>query len=196
MGPAADRRRQHRLTLRGRQQPLLGRALRQAGRRGQPLDQTLRQLPQRVLQGPRHDRAGVAGQADDQRRRAHPGRCLRFDRRHLGRPCGLLRRRRHPVHRAAAERQDLHGAARPAHRQRRAGAVARYGLRRLHARGARDHQGRDHLPGQFHELAPDRRPEDRGHRDRAAVRLGGARRHHHPGRQPGERLGARAAACS
>ena len=102
MGPARDRRRQHRLALRGRHQPLLGRALRQDHRRRRPLGQAVRQHPQRLVQGPRHDRARLAGQADDRRRRAHQGRRLRLDRRHLGGAGRLLRRGRHPVHRAAA----------------------------------------------------------------------------------------------
>ena len=96
-----------------------------------------------------------------------------------------------PFHRASAQGQDLDRPACPAHRERRAGAVARYGLRRVHARGAGDHEGRDPLSRELHELAPDRGTEDRGHRDLSAVRLGGARRDHHPGRQPGQRLGAR-----
>ncbi|MCK7485656.1 MAG: hypothetical protein MZU97_08930 [Bacillus subtilis] len=40
------------------------------------------------------------------------------------------------------------------------------------------------LPGQLDELAAHRGPEDGRHRDRPAVRLGGARRDHHPRRQP------------
>ena len=180
--------RQHRLALRGRHQPLLGGTVRQDHRPRKHLDQALRQLPQRVVQGPRHDRARLAGQADDQRRRADPGRRLRLDGRHLGGPGGLLRRGRHPLDRAAAQGQDLHRPARPAHRERRPRAVARHGLRRLHAAGAGDHQGRNPLPGQLHELAADRGAEDRRHRDRPAVRLEGAGRHRHPRREPGQRL--------
>ena len=69
-----------------------------------PLDQTLRQHPQRLVQGPRHDGAGLAGQADDLRRRADQGGGLRLDGRHLGGAGDLLRGSGHPVHRAAAAR--------------------------------------------------------------------------------------------
>ncbi len=47
------------------------------------------------------------------------------------------------------------------------------------------------LPRQLDELAPARGPEDGRHRDRAAVRLAGARLDRHPGRQPRQRRGAR-----
>ena len=47
---------------------------------------------------------------------------------------------------------------------------------------------RRHLPRQLDELPAHRGPEDGRHRDRAAVRLGGARLGRHPGRQPRQRL--------
>ena len=49
----------------------------------------------------------------------------------------------------------------------------------------------DRLPGQLDELAARRGPEDGRDRDRAAVRLGGARLGDHPGRQPRQRQRAR-----
>ena len=65
--------------------------------------------------------------------------------------------------------------------------VARHRLRRLHGhRAAARHRGR-RLPRQLDELAAPRGAEDGGDRDRAAVRLGGARRGHHPRRQPRQR---------
>ena len=181
---------EHRLALRRRHEPVLGRALREGHRGGRPVDQAVRQHPQRLLQGPGHDGAGLAGEADDLRGRADQGGGLRFDGRHLGGAGDLLRRGGHPVHRAAAARQDFHRAVDPAGLQRRAGALPGHGLRRLHEAGAGDHQGPDALPGQLDELAARRGPEDGGHRDRAAVRLGSAGRDHHPRRQPGQRLGA------
>ncbi|MCK7485657.1 MAG: hypothetical protein MZU97_08935 [Bacillus subtilis] len=78
------------------------------------------------------------------RGRADQGRRLRLHRRHLGGAGGLLRRRGHPVDRApaAAARSRIAQLVQPIAN----GAlvlVARHRLRRLHARGAGDHQGRD-----------------------------------------------------
>ena len=153
-----------------------------------PLDQALRQHAQRLVQRPWHDRACLAGEADDLGRCAHQGGGLRLDGRHLGRAGHLLRGGGHPIHRAAAPGQNLHRPVDPARLQRRPGALPGYRLRRLHEAGAGDYQRPDALPGQLHELPARRRPEDRGHRDRPAVRLGSARRDDHPGRQPGQRL--------
>ena len=66
---------------------------------------------------------------------------LRLDRRHLGRARRLLRGGGHPVGRAAAEGQGLHRPARAAARQRRARALARHRLRRVHGDRAGDRQG-------------------------------------------------------
>ena len=132
------------------------------------------------------------GQADDRRRRAHRRRRLRLHRRHLGRARRLLRGGRHPRRGAAAEGQGLDRPARAAARQRRARALARHRLRRLHGDRAGDHQGEADLPGQLDEQPAHRGAEDGGHRDRAAVRLGGAGLDHHPGRQPRQRARARA----
>ena len=52
-------------------------------------------------------------------------------------------------------------------------------------------QGQAHLPGQLDEHPAPRGPEDGRHRDRAAVRLGGAGLGDHPGRQPRQRQRAR-----
>ena len=177
---AADQRRQRRVALRRRDEPVLGRALRQGHRGGGPVDQALRQHAQRVVQGPRHDGAGLAGQTDDLGGRADQGGGVRLDGRHLGGAGDVLRRRRHPIRRAAAAGQDLHRAVDPAGFQRRPGALPGHRLRRLHEAGAGDHQGPDAVPGQLDELAARGRPEDRGHRDRPAIRLGSARRDHHP----------------
>src|ERR1035438_7082911 len=79
MAPAADQRRQYRVALRRRDEPLLGRALRQGRRGGGPVDQAVRQYAQRFLQGPRHDGAGLAGQTDDLDRKS-----TRLNSSHLG----------------------------------------------------------------------------------------------------------------
>ena len=50
---------------------------------------------------------------------------------------------------------------------------------------------RRHLPRELDEQPAHRGPEDGRHRDRAAVRLGGARLDRDPGRQPRQRVGAR-----
>ena len=67
--------------------------------------------------------------ADEQ---AGPRGRLRVDGRHVRVARGVRRRRRNPVDRHPAARQGLDGAARAAARQRRARAVARHRLRRLH----------------------------------------------------------------
>ena len=181
----------HRLDGRGRHQPAVGRALRPLDRRRRSVDQAVRQLAHRIVQGPRHDGARLGGAADARRRHQHPRRRLRLDRRHLGVARRLLRRRRHPGDRAPAARQGLDRAARAAARQRRHGAVARHRLRRLHAHRPAPRRRRARLPRQLDEQPAPRRPEDGGHRDRAAVRLEGARRRGHPGRQPRQRQRAR-----
>ena len=104
VGGALHRQREHRVDVRGQLEPPVGRPLRQAAPRRGSLDQAVRQLAHRVLQGPRHDRAGLGGQADDGRRRAHRRRRLRLHRRHLGRARRLLRGGRHPVGGAPAAR--------------------------------------------------------------------------------------------
>ena len=192
VGGALHRQREHRVDVRGQLQPLLGRPLRQAAPRRGPLGQAVRQLAHGVVQGPRHDRAGLRGQADDGGRRAHRRRRLRLHRRHLGRARRLLRGGGHPGGGAPAEGQGLDRPARAAARQRRARALARHRLRRLHGGRAGDHQGEADLPGQLDEQPAHRGPEDGRHRDRAAVRLGGARLDRHPGRQPRQRARARA----
>ncbi len=130
---AADQGRRCRFTLRRRHQPFLGRTLWKDNRGKRTLGQTVRQHPQRLVQGPRHDGARVAGQADDFRRRAHQGRRLRLHRRHLGGTGHLLRRGRHPIHRAPPARKNFRRAAHPADFERRARALSRHRLRRLHA---------------------------------------------------------------
>ena len=83
------------------------------------------------------------------------------------------------------------GAADPAGRERRDRVRARHRLRRLHGdREAGRREGR-HLPRELDEQPAHRGPEDGRHRDRAAVRLGGARLDRDPGRQPRQRVGAR-----
>ena len=70
VGRPLHRQREHRLDLRGRHEPPVGGPLRQDARRRGPLGQAVRQLPHRLLQGPRDDRAGLGRQADDQGGRA------------------------------------------------------------------------------------------------------------------------------
>ena len=104
---------------------------------------------------------------------------------------GLLRRLGHPLRRPAPAREGLHGPARPAGLERRAGARARHRLRRLHARGAGPLPDARHLPRQLDELAPHRGTEDRRGRGRPAARLDVARLGDHPRREPGQRRRAR-----
>ena len=192
VGGALHRQREHRVDVRGQLEPPLGRPLRQAAPRRGPVGQAVRQLAHRVVQGPRHDGAGLGGQADDRGRRAHRRGGLRLDRRHLGRARRLLRGGRHPLGGAPAQGQGLDRPARAAARQRRARALARHRLRRLHGGRPGDHQGEAHLPGQLDEQPAHRGAEDGRHRDRPAVRLGGAGLDHHPRRQPRQRARARA----
>ena len=112
----------------------------------------------------------IADGAGDPRRR------VRLDRRHLGGAGRLRRRGRHSGDRDPAARQGLAGAARAAARQRRARARARHRLRRLHGDRPAAGRGRRRLPRQLDEQPAARGPEDAVDRDRAAVRLGGARR--------------------
>ncbi len=191
MDRPVHRQREHRLDVRGQQQSLLGRALRPPDPRRGPVGQAMRQLAHRLVQGPRHDGAGVGREADDRRRPADRRGRLRLDRRHLGGARRLLRRRRHRRGRAPAAQQGLAGAARPAARQRRAGALARHRLRRLHGHRAGDHQAEAHLPRELDEQPPHRGPEDGRDRDRPAVRLGGPRLGRDPRRQPRQRDRAR-----
>ena len=125
------------------------------------------------------------------RRRADRRGRVRLDRRHLGGARRLLRGGGHPRGRAPAQGQGLDRPARPAARQRRARALARHRLRRLHGDRAGDHQGEAHLPRQLDEQPAHRGPEDGRDRDRAAVRLGGAGLDRDPGRQPRQRARAR-----
>ena len=156
-----------------------------------PLDQAVRHGAHRVVQGPRHDGARVGRAADDRRRQAGARDRLRVHRRHVRVAGGVRRRGRDSRHRDPAARQGLDGAAAAAARQRRARAVGRHRLRRLHGdRPAARGRGR-RLPRELDEQPAARRPEDRRHRDRAAVGLGGARRRHHPRRQPRQRQRAR-----
>ena len=122
----------------------------------------------------------ATGQADSRRG-------VRVHRRHIGGAGGVCRGGGHSRRRAAAQRQGLHRAVDPAHRQQRARAGARYRLRRLHAHRAPDHERSDGLPGEFDERAADGGPEDGRHRDRAAVRLAGAGLGRDPGGESGQR---------
>ena len=187
VGGALPRRRERRLHLRGRHEPAVGGPLRQDDRRRGPVGEAVRQLPHRIVQGPRHDGPGLGRQADDRRRPADRRHRLRLHRRHLRRAGQLLRRRRHSRRRAAAAPQGVAGAARAAAGQRRAGAEPGHRLRRLHGAGAGDHQGADRLPRQLDEQPAHRGPEDGRHRARAAVRLGGAGLGRDPRRQPRQR---------
>ena len=156
-----------------------------------PLDQDVRQLAHRILQGPRHDGARVRRQADDGGRRGHARGGVRVDGRHVGRARGLRGRGGHSRDRDPAARHGHAGAARAAARERREGPRARHRLRRLHEDRPAAGQRRRRLPRQLDEQPPPRGPEDDLGRDRPAVRLGGAGRHHHPGRQPRQRQRAR-----
>ena len=129
--------------------------------------------------------------ADDRRRQAGARRRVRLDRRYVRVARRLRRRGGDSVDRHSAARQGLDGAARAAARQRRARAVARHRLRRLHGDRAAAVGRRRRLPRELDEQPAPRRTEDRRRRDRAAVRLVGARRHHHPGRKSRKRQRAR-----
>ena len=65
--------RQRRVYLRGRHQPLLGRAAGRENRGARPVDQAVRQQPHRVVQGLGHDGVGVDGAADDRGGQRHSG---------------------------------------------------------------------------------------------------------------------------
>ena len=101
------------------------------------------------------------GQADDRRRQADPRGRLRLDRRHLGRAGRLLRRGGHPRGRAPAARQGLDRAARPAARQRRAGARRSTPTSTAAWRSCRSlAEEEGDLPRQLDELAAPRGAED------------------------------------
>ena len=147
--------------------------------------QAVRQLAHRVVQGPRDDGARLDGQADD---RATAARCSAVACASTGDTSASL-----AAYAAAAgipaivilprgkvtTAQLVQPLANGAH-----GAVARHRLRRLHGHRAAAGRRRARLPRQLDEQPAARGTEDRRHRDRAAVRLAGARRGHHPGRQP------------
>ena len=147
----------------------------------------VRQLAHRVVQGPGHDRAGVGGQADDRRRQADPAvACASTGDTSASlaayaaaagiRAMVILPRGK--VSTAQLVQPLANGAQR---------AGARRRLRRLHGDRAAPGRGGRRVPREQHELAARRGPEDRRHRDRAAVRLGSARLDHHPRRQPRQR---------
>ena len=96
-----------------------------------------------------------------------------------------------PRDRVPAARQDLARAADPAGRERRDRVRARHRLRRLHGDREADRRAGRHLPRELDEQPAHRGAEDGRHRDRPAVRLGGARLDRDPGRQPRQRVGAR-----
>ena len=187
VGHARGRRRSHRLDVRGRDESVLGRALRQDDRPQRPLGQALRQQPLGLVQGSRHDRARQRRAHGDPARAQGEGDRVRLDGRHQ-RVARRVRRRGGAAGRGApSARQDFHGAARPAARARRARARARHGFRRLHGdRPAARRRGR-RLPRELDEPAAPRGPEDGRGRDRAAVRLEGARLGDPAERQPRQR---------
>ena len=129
-------RRKHRVDGRRRHQPDVGRAVRQRARHGRALDQNVRPVAHRLVQGSRDDRARVGGSADDCRRQARSSGCLRIDRRHVGIARRVRGRRRNSVDRHSAARQGLDRAAGAAAGQRRPRALARHGFRRLHGHRA------------------------------------------------------------
>ena len=191
VGAAPHRRRERRVDDGGRDEPAVGRALRQEHRPARAVGEAVRGLAHRVVQGPGDDGAGVDGQADDRRRQADPRGRLRVDGRHLGGAGGLRGRRGHPRHGDPAARQDLDRAAGAAARQRRGGAGRRRRLRRLHGDGPAARRGGGRLPRQQHEQPARRGAEDRLDRDGPAVRLGRPRLGRDPGRQPRQRQRAR-----
>jgi hypothetical protein len=65
----------------------------------------------------------------------------------------LLRRGGHPIHCAPPARKNFRRAAHPADFERRTRALSRHRLRRLHAAGPGNHQGRNALPGELDEFA-------------------------------------------
>ena len=185
MGLPRDPRRARRLDGRGRDESLLGRALRTRDRRRRSVGQAVRQLAHGVVQGSRHDGARVRGQADDRRRRARfarwpaPRRATRQRRsRRMRRPPGIPAIVILPSARvtpAQLVQPMANGALR---------ALARHRLRRLHDDRPASRDGRRRLPRQLDEQPPARRAEDVVDRDRSAVRLGSPRRRHRSWRQP------------
>ena len=194
MGDAFLAGREHRLHVRRREQPVLGGTVRKTDRRRGSLGQALWQLAYRVVQGPRHDRAGLGGEANDRRASPDSRRCLRFHGRHLGRAGGVLRGGGDPGDRLATTQQGVTRSTRATARQRCARTLARHGFRRLHEDRAGDHPRQHHLSGKLDEQPAHRGSEDRGHRARPAIRLGGPRLGGDPGRQSRQRQRARARA--
>ena len=103
----------------------------------------------------------------------------------------LCRGRGHSRDRDPAARARLSRAARPAARERRAGARARHRLRRLHGDRAAPRHRRGRLSRELDEQPAARGTEDAVDRDRAAVRLGSAGRRRHSRRQSRQRQRAR-----
>ncbi len=120
VGGAERPRRHGRVDGRRRHEPLVGRSFRARARHEGPVDQAVRQLAHRQLQGLGHDGLGLRRAPDDRRRQIGARRGLRVDGRHVGVAGGLLRGGGHSVHRALAARQGDDGAAGAADRQRRA----------------------------------------------------------------------------
>ena len=187
MGVPRRSRREHRLDGRRGHEPDVGRALRPRARHGRALDQDVRPVAHRLVQRSRHDGAGVDRAADGRRPQAGTRRRVRLDRRYVGVARRVCRRGGDSVDRHSAARQGFDGAARAAARQRRARAVARHRFRRLHGDRAAAVGRRGRLPRELDEQPAPRGTEDRRRRDRAAVRLVGARRHHHPRRKSRKR---------
>src|ERR1043166_8733516 len=125
------------------------------------MGEALRQYAQRFVQGPGDDGAGIAGETDDFRRGADQGGSVRFDRRHVGSAGDVLRSGGNSIHRAAATRENFGRATDTADLERVAGALSRYGFRRLHEVGPADHERSHDLPGELDELPADRRSKNR-----------------------------------
>ncbi len=175
MGLPRRPRREHRVDGRGRHQPDVGRAIRARARHGRALDQDVRAVAHGILQGSRHDGARLGRPADDRRQEARSRRRVRLHRRHVGIARRVCRRRRDSFDRHPAAWQGVDRPARAAARERRARAVARHRLRRLHGHRAAALGRGGRVPRELDEQPASGRTEDGRHRDRAAVRLVGAR---------------------
>lgn len=189
MGPAGNRRRRHRQRLRGQLQPLLGGEIREEIPPNERfVDQALRHQPHRQLQRFRDDCLSQSSQPPPQ---IEPPTCrsrLRLHRRHLRRALRLLRRRGNPLHRYPPRKQDLHGAARAAHRKRCLRAQHRHRFRRLHETNPPNHDGAADLSGEFTQQPEIGRAEDGGDRNPAAIQLGSPRLGDRPRRKPRQHL--------
>ncbi len=136
--------------------------------------------PDRVVQGPRHDRGGVGRDRGGRR-----GRGVRVHRQHGRERRGLRGAGRAARRGDRARGQDRHRQARPGADARRARGGAARQLRRGAEARARAGRAQPDRARELGERVPDRGAEDRGVRGLRPARRA-ARRALHPGRERGQ----------